>query len=286
MAMVLNTNVASLTAQRSVNNSTNALSTTFKRLSSGLRINSAADDAAGLSISDRMTAQIRGFNQSVRNANDTISLVQVTEGALQETTSALQRIRELAVAAANDTFVSGDRQDMQKEIDQLLTEINRIANTTQFNGQGLLSGGFVNKQFHVGANTNQVIQFSIGSMTTSALNSINVILTGGTSALFGQTLDSLNQKAAETAIARLDLAINKVTSQRATLGALQNRFEAAIANLSNVSLNTANARSRVVDADMAAEAAKLTQNSIMQQAGTAVLSQANQQPALILQLLK
>ncbi|MBF0162165.1 MAG: flagellin FliC [Magnetococcales bacterium] len=289
MAFVINTNVASLTAQRSLNNSTSALSTTFKRLSSGLRVNSAADDAAGLSVSDRMTAQIRGFNQSVRNANDTISLIQVAEGALDQTTAALQRIRELAVTAANDTYIATDRADMQKEIDQLLTEVNRIANNTQFNGQVLLAGSFVNKKFHVGANSGQVITFNIGSMTTSALNSINVMLTGGESALTGQTIDgslNANQTAAEAAITRIDGAIAKVTTQRANLGAMQNRFDAVIANLSNVSVNTANARSRITDADMASETAKLTQNSIMQQAGIAVLSQANQQPAAVLQLLK
>ena len=286
MAFVINTNVPSLTAQGSVAKSTTALSKTFTRLSSGLRINSSADDAAGLSVSDRMTAQIRGYNQSVRNANDTISLIQVAESALSQTTSALQRIRELAVMAANDTYVSGDRQDMQKEVDQLLTEINRIAETTRFNGQNLLTGSFENMKFHVGPNSSQTIAFSITSMTISALNSLDLIITEGESALVGQEVDSINQQAAETAISRVDIAINSVTSQRATLGALQNRFESVITNLTSASLNTANARSRIMDADMAAETAALTKNTIMQQAGIAVLAQANQQPAAVLQLLQ
>ncbi|MEO5341043.1 MAG: flagellin FliC [Magnetococcus sp. MYC-9] len=283
MALILNTNISSLTTQRFLTNSTSALSTTFKRLSSGQRVNSAADDAAGLSISDRMTAQVRGLNQAVRNANDTISLIQISEGALTETTSALQRMRELAVQAANDTNVSSDRQDLQKEVNQLLAEITRIANTTQFNNQNLLDGNLQSgRVFHVGANQNQTIMVSIGNMTANTLG-----IDSGSMHSFGfGTATTSNQIAAESAIGKIDLALNAVTRQRATLGALQNRFEAVISNLSNISLNTSVARSRVLDADIAAETAKLTQNSIMQQAGTAVLAQANQQPAIVLQLLK
>ncbi|MEO5349072.1 MAG: flagellin FliC [Magnetococcus sp. YQC-3] len=283
MSLVINTNIASLTAQRNLSNSTSALGVTFKRLSSGQRINSAADDAAGLSISDRMTSQVRGLNQAVRNANDTISLIQISEGALTETTNALQRMRELAVQAANDTNVSSDRADLQKEVNQLVSEIDRIANTTSFNSQLLLQGNFrEGKIFHVGANYNQTLTVSITSMGASALR---VNATDMASFLTGTTT-SANQVAAESAIARIDQAINSVTSQRASLGALQNRFEAVVANLTNISLNTSVARSRILDADIAAETAKLTQNSIMQQAGTAVLAQANQQPAIVLQLLK
>ena len=283
MALVINTNITSLTAQRNLSTSTNALGTTFKRLSSGQRINSAADDAAGLSISDRMTAQVRGLNQAVRNSNDTISLIQIAEGALTETTNALQRIRELAVQAANDTNVSSDRNDLQKEVNQLVSEIDRIANTTQFNNQLLLQGNFRDgRTFQVGANQNQTIMVSITSMGASALR---VNATDMASFLTGTTT-SANQLAAESAIGRIDQAINSVTAQRATLGAMQVRFEAVIANLTNISLNTSIARSRILDADIAAETAKLTQNSIMQQAGTAVLAQANQQPAIVLQLLK
>lgn len=284
MAFMINTNVASLTAQRNLTNSTNALSNTFTRLSSGLRINTSADDAAGLSISDRMTSQIRGFNQSVRNANDTISLIQVAEGALNETTSALQRMRELSVAAANDTFVLSDRIDMQKELDQLVAEIQRISENTEFNGQKLLQGSFAEgKRFHVGANSGQTIVVTLTDMGAAALG-----VDAGNMEAFGNSANDgpTNQVNAEAAITKIDAAVASVTAMRATMGAMQNRFEAAINSLSNVSLNTAAAKSRVLDADMAAETAKLTQNSILQQAGTAILAQANQQPSVILQLLR
>ncbi len=283
MALILNTNISSLTAQRNLSRSTGALATSFKRLSSGLRINSAADDAAGLSISSRMTSQINGLNQAVRNANDAISLVQISEGALTETTTALQRMRELAVQAANDSNVSSDRTDMQKEVNQLVAEISRIANTTQFNTQNLLSGGAsAGLTFQVGAKENQTITVSITNMRASALGVDSGVMN---SFGFGATA-SANQAAAESAIARIDKAINSVSYTRATLGAMQNRFDAVIANLTNVSLNTSQARSRITDVDMAAETANMTQNSILQQAGTAILAQANQQPSLILQLLK
>ncbi|MBF0584033.1 MAG: flagellin FliC [Magnetococcales bacterium] len=282
MSIVMNTNISSLTAQRNLTNSTNALATTFKRLSSGQRINSAADDAAGLSISDRMTSQIRGLNQAVRNANDTISMIQISEGALNETTTALQRMRELAVQAANDTNVSTDRQDLQKEVNQLISEIDRISVTTAFNNQLLLQGSFAEgKKFHVGANENQTITVSITNMGAEALG-----VDRGNMETFSTGDGATDQVNAEAAITKIDAAINSVTAQRATLGAMQNRFEAVVANLTNISLNTSVARSRVLDADIAAESAKLTQNAIMQQAGTAVLAQANQQPAIVLQLLK
>ncbi|MBF0584032.1 MAG: flagellin FliC [Magnetococcales bacterium] len=282
MAFMINTNIAALTAQRSLTSTTNALSATFKRLSSGLRINSAADDAAGLSISDRMTSQIRGFNQSVRNANDTISLIQVAEGALNETTTALQRMRELSVAAANDTFVTTDRTDMQKELNQLVAEIQRISSNTQFNNQYLLQGSFAEgKRFHVGANSGQTIMVSITDMGAEALG-----IDAGNMEVFNTGDGATDQANAEAAITKIDNAINSVTSMRATMGAMQNRFQAAIASLTNISLNTESAKSRVLDADMAAESAKLTQNSILQQAGTAILAQANQQPSVILQLLR
>lgn len=292
MPLIINTNIASLSAQRYLANSTNALGDTFKRLSSGLRVNSAADDAAGLSISDRMTAQVRGLNQAVRNANDTISMIQIAEGALGETTSALQRMRELSVQAANDTYTYQDRQDLQKEINQLVSEINRIADTTQFNNQLLLQGSFSGgKIFHVGANINQTIIVSMTTMRASALgvDSEAAGATVGVMASFGQggsVVGNNNQSAANSAILLIDHAIDSVTSIRAKLGAYQNRFEAVIANLSSISLNTSVARSRILDADMAAETAKLTQSNIMQQAGTAILAQANQQPSLILQLLR
>ena len=292
MSFVINSNISSLSAQRYLAQSTDALGKTFKRLSSGLRINSAADDAAGLAISDRMTAQVRGLNQAVRNANDTISMIQIAEGALGETTAALQRMRELSVQAANDAYNYEDRQDLQKEVNQLISEINRIAGTTQFNNQLLLQGSYsAGKIFHVGANINQTIVVSMTKMTASALG-VDTEAAGaevGVMASFGQggsVVGNNNQSAANSAILLIDHAIDSVTSLRAVLGAYQNRFEAVIANLSSISLNTSVSRSRILDADIAAETSDLTKHTIMQQAGTAVLAQANQQPSVILQLLR
>ncbi len=276
MSFSIITNVASLTAQRNLMRSTSALGTTFQRLSSGLRINGAKDDAAGLSISTRMTAQIRGLNQAIRNANDAISMAQVAEGALDETTNALQRIRELSVQSANDTLTTADRRALQKEVNQLLSEIDRIAVQTEFNNQVLLSGGWeAGKKFQVGANAGQTIQMSVLRTTTISLISLDLATTLGIS----------TQVSATSAIARIDSALDSVSDIRASLGAYQNRFEAVIANLTNVSENTAASRSRIMDADIAAESANLTRNAILQQAGTAILAQANQQPQLALQLL-
>ena len=292
MSLIVNTNIASLTAQRDLAKSTNALGSTFKRLSSGLRINSAGDDAAGLAISDRMTAQVRGLNQAVRNASDTISMIQIAEGALGETTNALQRMRELSIEAANDTYNWQDRQNLQKEVNQLVSEINRIADTTQFNNQLLLQGSYSGgKIFQVGANIDQTILVSITTMRASALGvdteaagaEVGIMASFG---LGGSAVDNNNQSAANSAIQLLDNAIDSVTTMRASLGAFQNRFEAVIANLSSISLNTSVARSRILDADIASETAALTQNNIMQQAGTAILAQANQQPSIVMQLLR
>ncbi len=281
MALMINTNVSALNAQRRLTSSTNTLGKTFERLSSGLRINRAGDDAAGLSISTRMTAQVRGTTQAIRNANDAISLTQVAEGALNETTSALQRIRELTVQAANDTNRATDRTDIQREIKQLLSEIDRISTTTTFNKIVLLSGGIATgKKFQVGPDGAQTIQMSIRNATTSGLfsgtagtGSINVSITNATG--------SFNKL-----IGRIDSALDSVSDIRARLGAYQNRFEAVIANLSNMVENTSAARSRILDADIAAETANLTKHSILQQAGTAILAQANQQPQIALKLLQ
>ena len=255
--------------------STNSLGTTFKRLSSGLRINSAKDDAAGLSIATRMTAQIRGTNQAIRNGNDAISLIQVAEGALDETTNALQRMRELAVQSANDTYTSGDREDLQLEVNQLMSEIDRVAGNTEFNNIVVLDGTFSGKNFHVGADTGQNITMSIRNATTASILGIGASATLGIS----------TQGSANTAMTTVDAALDSISDIRAELGAYQNRFESVIANLSNVVENTVAARSRIMDADIAAESANLTKNSILQQAGTAILAQANQQPQIALQLL-
>ena len=291
MSFVVNTNIASLTAQRNLSNSTQALGNTFKRLSSGLRINSSADDAAGLAISDRMSSQVRGLNQAIRNSNDTISMIQIAEGALSETTHALQRMRELSVQAANDTYTYQDRQDLQKEFNQLVSEIDRISQTTQFNNQLLVQGSYSGGRiFQVGANIDQTIVVSITRMTASALGvdteaagaEVGILASFG---MGGSGVDNNNQSAANSAILLIDQALKSVTTMRADLGAYQNRFEAVIANLTSISLNTSVARSRVLDADIASETADLTQNNIMQQAGTAILAQANQQPSIALQLL-
>ncbi|GAB0058795.1 Flagellin [Candidatus Magnetaquicoccaceae bacterium FCR-1] len=280
MSLSISTNLFAINAQRNLMRSTNALGTTYKRLSSGLRINSAKDDAAGMSISTRMTAQIRGLNQAVRNANDGISMMQVAEGALDETTNALQRIRELSVEAANDTMNPTDRLALQKEIDQLLSEIDRIATQTEFNNQVLLSGGWENnKVFQVGADQNQTILVNVDRTTTTSLLSMTAVGAAG-------AINVSTQASANATLARLDRALDSVSDIRASLGAYQNRFEMVIANLSNVVENTSAARSRIVDADIAAESADLTRNSILQQAGTAILAQANQQPSIALQLLK
>ncbi len=279
MALYINTNVASVDAQRNLMNSTNALSQTYQRLSSGQRINSAKDDAAGLAISSRMTAQIRGMSQAMRNANDGVSLVQVAEGALDETTNALQRIRELAVQSANATYNVTDRADMQKEASQLLSEINRIATETSFNNQNVLNGSYVNKYFQIGAYSGQHIRVSIGKASVGALIGASFTATTSLASILGTASH------AASVLKFIDGALDSISAIRANLGAMQNRFEAIVCNLSNIVENTTGAKSRIVDADIAQETSNLTRNSIMQQAGAAVLAQANQQPQIALQLL-
>lgn len=278
MPLFINTNVASLNAQRNLDRSTNALGKTFARLASGLRINSAKDDAAGLAISQRMTSQIRGLTQAARNANDGISLAQVAEGALEETTNALQRIRELAVQAANGTNTLKDRQSSDLEVSQLVEEIQRIAKDVKFNEKGVLNGSMAGVAFQVGNNVGQTI-----AVTISAMSVANLSL--GTAALGTRKITISTAALAASALGRVDIALEKVSHTRSILGAVQNRFEAVIANLSNVVENMSAARSRIMDADIASETATLTRNAILQQAGTAVLAQANQQPQLALQLL-
>ncbi|WP_395344366.1 flagellin [Ningiella sp. W23] len=272
MSMFVNTNVSSLNAQRQLFNTSNSLNTSFERLSSGMRINRAADDAAGLQITDRMTTQINGLNQAVRNANDAISLSQTAEGALSETTNALQRIRQLAVQSQNGINSDEDRIALQKEVSALKFEISRIASDTQFNGVDLLSGGF-SAAFLVGANANQNI-------------SVNLSRAGGfgASSLIG-ALSISTVAGASVALSAIDGAISAIGGTRADLGALTNRFQSTIRNLSNVAENMSNARSQIRDTDFAQETANLTQQQILQQASTTILSQANQRPQSALQLL-
>jgi len=273
MSLYVNTNVSALNAQRQLFDVGNRLSTSFERLSSGFRINSASDDAAGLQITNRMTSQIQGLNQAVRNANDAISLSQTAEGALSETTTALQRIRQLAVQSQSGINSSADRLALQKEVSALKTEISRISTDTQFNSIDILTGTY-SAAFLVGANSGQTI-------------SVNLSKSGGygASGLGVASLSVATADGAASALAAVDSAISTIGAARADLGALQNRFQSTIRNLSNISENVSGAQSRIKDTDFASETAELTRNQIIQQASTTVLSQANQRPQAALQLL-
>jgi flagellin len=274
MSLFVNTNVSSLNATRQLFTSNNNLSTAFERLSSGFRINSAKDDAAGLQISNRLTTQILGLDQAVRNANDGISLSQTIEGALAETTSALQRIRVLAVQSQNGINSSSDRVALQKEVTALKNEMSRIASTTQFGGVNVLRGTF-SSAFLVGANAGQTISVNVersGGFGASGLNVANASV--------------LTESEASATMASISEAISIIDAQRADLGAIQNRFQSTIRNLSNISENVSAARSRIRDTDFAVETAELTRWQIIQQASITVLGQANQRPQAALQLLQ
>ncbi|WP_025039718.1 flagellin [Nitrosospira briensis] len=387
MAAIINTNVIALNAQRNLNSSQNALATTLQRLSSGLRINSAKDDAAGLAISERMTSQIRGLNQAVRNANDGISMSQTAEGALGEIGNNLQRIRELAVQSSNASNSVSDRTALNNEVQQLKSEIDRVASTTAFNGIKLLDGTFTNQAFQVGANVGETISItslvnaqssSLGTSTTTTANvtgiaataftapadnivagdlkingvSVGAITAGGgapaqgaavaaainlvsgtsnvtatadaaglvtltntsgsttivtmtgtaTTARTGLTaattavttasvvgfagVNISTTAGAQNAISSMDSALSALNAARADLGAYQNRFSSAVSNLQTTAENLAASRSRIVDTDFAAETATLSRNQVLQQAGTAMLAQANALPQSVLALLR
>ena len=319
MALTINNSISSLNANRHLQKHTNALGKTFARLASGLRINTSRDDAAGMAIGNRMVAQIRGMNQAIRNTNDGISLTQVAEGALDETTNALQRMRELAIQSANSTNSSTDRTNLSNEFQEMIREIDRISKDTEFNNVKLL-GGSANLQsvdsfvgnFHIGADKDQTLGVTINEANLNDLGLVSFVgldQGGGAIAVNGGafvTLDSaaftystntestwtgLNvsittAEGANAALARIDSALDSVSDIRATLGASQSRFETIIASLSNVVENTDAARSRIMDADIAVETANLTKNTILQQAGVAILAQANQQPTIALSLLR
>lgn len=384
MPQIINTNIASLTAQRNLNSSQNSLNTSLQRLSSGLRINSAKDDAAGLAISERFSAQIRGLNQAARNANDGVSLSQTAEGALAEVTSNLQRIRELAVQSSNATNSQSDRDALQTEVTQLLNEIDRVADSTAFNGVKLLDGSFTGAVFQVGADAGDTITIAattdantaaLGSVSTNTSAGLSVAastLTGFATAIAaggvtingtdigaiagagsaaeraGQLVNAINNVSqttgvgasydgatgqltlnsaaaitiagtaddateagfangsfatvttatgidtltvanfagAQSAITLVDSALTSVNSARATLGAVQNRFESVVRSVQTTAENLTASRSRIVDADFAAETANLTRAQILQQAGTAILAQANALPQNVLSLLQ
>jgi flagellin len=384
MAAIINTNVVSLNAQRNLNSSQNALATSLQRLSSGMRINSAKDDAAGLAISERMSSQIRGLNQAARNANDGISMAQTAEGALGEIGNNLQRIRELAVQSRNASNSVSDRTALNNEVQQVKAEIDRVASSTSFNGTKLIDGSFTNQSFQVGANVGETINISslvnaqssaLGSTTSSSANvtgvaatgftaitagdltingvsvgavaaggnaatqganiaaAINTVssttnvtatadaagvvsltngsgsstvvafagasattattgLTAGTTAATSSTVagfaavDISTTWGADTAIAAMDSALSALNAGRADLGAYQNRFSSAIANVQTTAENLSASRSRIVDTDFAAETATLSRNQVLQQAGTAMLTQANAMPQSVLALLR
>jgi flagellin len=271
MAQVINTNVLSLTAQRNLNKTQSAMQVSLQRLSSGLRINSAKDDAAGLAISERFSAQINGLNQAVRNANDGISLAQTAEGALQEISNNLQRIRELAVQSSNATNSTSDRASLQEEVSQLQAEMKRVAGT-KFNGTSILSTA-ATLSFQVGADAGD----KIGISTLKVISALGSAASGGTVA---------STKGASAMIGLVDTAIDNVNSARSKFGAAQNRFESVVRNATNVSENLSASRSRILDADFAAETANLTRTQILQQAGTAMLAQANAMPQNVLSLLR
>ena len=381
MAQVINTNIASLNAQRNLNSTQSSTATSLQRLSSGLRINSAKDDAAGLAISERFTSQIRGLNQAARNANDGISLAQTAEGALAEVTNNLQRVRELAIQSSNATNSQSDRDALQLEVGQLLNEIDRVADQTQFNGVKLLDGSFSGAVFQVGANSGETITLAstvdantaaLGNVTQASTSDFATGLTGFATAIAdgelvingtsvgaiasagsaleraGQLVNAINNVSAQSgvgatynsgtgeitlqsasnititgtgldatitgftaaenatasastgidtlsvssfagaqlAIDLVDSSLTSINSARANLGAIQNRFESVVTSLQTTSENLSASRSRIMDTDFAAETANLTRNQILQQAGTAMLSQANSAPQNVLGLLQ
>ncbi|GAA0285629.1 flagellin [Gracilibacillus halotolerans] len=322
--MIINNNIPALNTFRQLGVNQGAMQKSMEKLSSGLRINRAGDDAAGLAISEKMRAQIKGLDQASRNSQDGISMIQTAEGALSETHSILQRMRELATQAANDTNVETDRNEIQKEINELTSEINRIANTTQFNTQDMLnattsgSGGGASAfsaTFQVGANNGQSMTISIQNMTAEALgvagtasgnhsagSSVSTLISGSgiANAKFAATngvtngtnnsgthaaLDVSSHESAAAAIEVINDAIETVSAQRSNLGAYQNRLEHTISNLDNSAENLSAAESRIRDVDMAKEMMEMTRANILSQASQSMLAQANQQPQSVLQLL-
>jgi len=272
--MIIQHNMAAANTNRQLGVTTGNIARSTEKLSSGYKINRAGDNAAGLTISEKMRGQIRGLTQASTNAQDGISLIQTAEGALNETQSILQRMRELTVQASNDTNVSADRQAIQKELSALTDEISRIGSQTQFNKMNLLNGSFSGKNLQVGANTSQIISFSIDDMRASAL-SIN----GVASAV-------LTHSGATGAITTVQTALDKVSTQRSALGALQNRLEHTIANADNTAENLQAAESRIRDVDMAKEMVNFARDTILQQAAQSMLAQANQQTQGVLALLQ
>jgi len=308
MAQVINTNIMSLNAQRNLNTTSASLASSVQRLSSGLRINSAKDDAAGLAISERFTTQIRGMEVAARNANDGISLAQTAEGALAEIGNNLQRIRELAVQSRNATNTNNDRDALDAEVQQLKAEILRVAEHTDFNGTKLLDGSFTDKEFQIGANQGQIIAVKeivnaktsqLGEWETPGTPAVEEVkdkdgnvTTPGVAAVKGEKKtgfadqDVKSVAGADKMILAMDAALKVVNDSRANLGAIQNRFTSVVANLNSTSENLSASRSRIRDTDYAKETSELTRTQILQQAGTAMLAQAKSMPQSVLSLLQ
>ena len=282
MALTVNTNVASLNVQKNLSKASDALSTSMTRLSSGLKINSAKDDAAGLQIATRINSQIRGQTMAIKNANDGISIAQTAEGALQESTSILQRMRELAVQSRNDSNSESDRTALNKEFTQMSEELTRIANSTNLNGKNLIDGSASTMTFQVGSNTGDANQITL---TLSASFDADTLGVGSAITIAGS--DSAAAEANfSAALDAIDSALSTINSTRADLGAAQNRLTSTISNLQNINENASAALGRVQDTDFAAETAQLTKQQTLQQASTSVLAQANQLPSAVLKLLQ
>jgi flagellin len=287
MPQVINTNLASLNAQRNTAMSQSSLAVSMQRLSSGLRVNSAKDDAAGLAIAERMNAQVRGSQVAIRNANDGISLAQTAEGALSKVGDALQRMRELAVQARNATNTNADKDSLDKEFGELAKEIQRVLGGTTFNGKAVLAADSGTQTFQVGANTtgNDRIDITTTNMTTDA--TVTAVAGTDNTGAGRAVIDNTAVGAAiDTVITNIDTALDKVNGERATLGASQNRFDAVISNLQVAVENQSASRSRIMDADFAQETANLSRAQILQQAGNTMVAQANQLPQQVLALLR
>ena len=304
MSIVVNTNIGSLNAQRSLAESSRELSTAMERLSSGKKINSAADDAAGFAIAERMTAQVRGLNMATKNANDGLAMLATIENATNDVTDMLQRVRELAVQAANDTNSLTDRGYLQKEVDSLLNEINRVSSQTVYNDLNVLDGSH-SGTIQVGTDSGQTVAFSIAAIDTDTLGLTNDSFTAATSSAAaviddiasetaatsatlasGEKISVLTAADAANSLSKITTAIEQVASNRAGYGALSNRLEYTVSNLMNVAEFTTAARSRIEDADFAAESARLAKAQVLQQTGTAMLAQANASSQLAIQLIR
>ena len=279
MPTTINTNMASLSAQRALQSTDGSLSTSMKRLSTGLRINSAKDDSAGLAIAERMTSQVRGMTVASRNANDAISLAQTAEGSLGKVGESLQRMRELAVQSANSTNDTSDRVNLNEEYTALATEVSRVLEGTKFNGKNLLNSAATDMAFQIGADTDSTDRITVALRDMTAGSGMSAAISGSDASI--STVD-----AALATISNLDAAIDEVTSARSNLGSVQNRFESVVANLATSQENITAARGRITDADFAVESANLSRAQVLSQAGNTMLAQANQQPQQVLSLLR